>query len=62
MTAQEQALLEAALKHAWYAGFQAARHYPNHAQPRLSVHWDGSTADITPDWHAGQTNRPGWVG
>lgn len=62
MTETEQALVTAALKTAWYAGFSAARHYPNHAQPRLSVHWDGRTAEITPNWSAGQTNREGWIG
>lgn len=62
MTDVERAQVEAALRSAWYAGFQASRHYPNHSQPLLKVSWNGSTADITANWQAGQTNRPGWVG
>jgi len=58
----EKAQIEAALRNAWYAGFQASRHHPNHSQPLLKVNWNGATADITANWQAGQTNRPGWVG
>lgn len=57
---QERALEESRLKQVWYAGFQAARHYPNHVQPELAVVWSGGIPEVVPNWKAGQ-NRAGWI-
>lgn len=48
------------LKAAWQAGFEAARHWPNHTMPTLQVTWHGNIPDIAPNWKDGQ-NRPGWI-
>lgn len=50
------------LKAAWYAGFRAARHHPNHSQPVLSVTWSGDKATVKPNWKLGQVQLPGYIG
>lgn len=60
MTEEEKVLEANRLKRIWYSGFDAARHYPNHTQPELSVVWSGEIPEVVPNWKAGQ-NRPGWI-
>lgn len=50
---------EETAKAAWISGFQAARHWPNHGLPELTVEWNGPTLRVVPDW---QTMKRGWVG
>lgn len=56
-TAQRHRVAEAA-KDAWIAGFQAARHWPNHSIPDLVVEWEGSTPRVVPNWNR---HLPGWI-
>lgn len=48
------------LKAAWYAGFEAARHHPQHTEPELVVRWRNNVPTCHPRWRRGQ-HRPGWI-
>jgi hypothetical protein len=62
LSAAEKMLEAETLKAAWYEGFRAARHHPNHSQPILSVTWDGNNPTVMPNWKIGQAQLPGWIG
>lgn len=51
VTDEERHRVGEAAKRAWIAGFQAARHWPNHPIPMLHVEWEGSTPRVVPDWN-----------
>jgi hypothetical protein len=57
-TAEQHRAAEAA-KAAWVAGFEAARHNPNHPLPDLTVRWEGSTPHVEPNW---RRRMPGYIG
>jgi hypothetical protein len=59
MTPDEQAKAETLVRQAWIAGFQAARHWPNHGLPELHIHWESGTPRVEPNW---SKRQGGWVG
>lgn len=56
---RRRAAAEEMAKAAWISGFQAARHWPNHGLPELTVEWNGSLIRVIPNW---QTMKRGWIG
>ena len=59
VTAEDLHRSAEAAKAAWVAGFQAARHWPNHGIPDLTVAWEGTTPRVVPHW---DKKMKGWIG
>lgn len=59
MTGEERHRAGEAAKRAWIAGFQAARHWPNHPIPVLEIEWETDLPRVVPRW---QNKMRGWIG
>jgi len=50
VTEDEKKLVTDLIKAAWREGFQAARRYPNHPLPLVTVSWDGMSPSTDVHW------------